>query len=140
MYTQWSIDSSSFLLPVWLNLETIFTGLVIFRCHVCDKEKHGKCCCHCIETAGECIRDCCSEFPVVNWWRLTCWCFYHVEKYWNFLQSTKRHLSKRLENLDWKLEEQKEISESISNHVWRVSSLLSQIDPFLVLSIIFLIF
>lgn len=32
-------------------------------------------------------------------------------------QSTKRHLSKRLENLDWKLEEQKEISELIANNV-----------------------
>ncbi|XP_031395067.1 uncharacterized protein LOC116206362 [Punica granatum] len=43
------------------------------------------------------------------------------------LASTKRHLSKRLENLDWKLEEQKEISEIIVNNVNEVKSNLAQI-------------
>nr|GMD01553.1 hypothetical protein F511_15699 [Ipomoea batatas] len=33
------------------------------------------------------------------------------------LASTKRHLSKRLENLDWKLDEQKETSKLIANDV-----------------------
>lgn len=33
------------------------------------------------------------------------------------LQSTKRHLSKKLENLDWKVEEQKEITQLITNDV-----------------------
>lgn len=41
--------------------------------------------------------------------------------------STKRHLSKRLENLDWKLEEQKETSKLIANDVHEVKSDLSQI-------------
>ncbi|CAH1444751.1 unnamed protein product [Lactuca virosa] len=43
------------------------------------------------------------------------------------LASTKRHLSKRLENLDWKLDEQKEISTLISNDVNDVRSNLNQI-------------
>lgn len=33
------------------------------------------------------------------------------------MQSTKRHLTKKLENLDWKLDEQKEISMLITNDV-----------------------
>ncbi|RVW13342.1 hypothetical protein CK203_089026 [Vitis vinifera] len=41
--------------------------------------------------------------------------------------STKRHLSKRLENLDWKLEEQKETSKLIANDVHEVKSDLFQI-------------
>lgn len=36
----------------------------------------------------------------------------------SFMQSTKRHLSKRLESLDWKLEEQKETSLHIANNVF----------------------
>ncbi|XP_051145613.1 uncharacterized protein LOC127261341 isoform X2 [Andrographis paniculata] len=43
------------------------------------------------------------------------------------LASTKRHLSKRLENLDWKVEEQREISKLISNDVGEVRSNLNQI-------------
>ncbi|CAB4274091.1 unnamed protein product [Prunus armeniaca] len=43
------------------------------------------------------------------------------------LASTKRHLTKKLENLDWKMEEQKEISELIANDVNEVKSNLSQI-------------
>ncbi|KAI3804917.1 hypothetical protein L1987_26798 [Smallanthus sonchifolius] len=43
------------------------------------------------------------------------------------LASTKRHLSKRLENLDWKLEEQKEISKLIADDVNDVKSNLNQI-------------
>nr|GMC97951.1 uncharacterized protein LOC109148217 [Ipomoea batatas] len=43
------------------------------------------------------------------------------------LASTKRHLSKRLENLDWKLDEQKETSKLIANDVTEVKSNLNQI-------------
>ncbi|KAL4581389.1 hypothetical protein LXL04_017603 [Taraxacum kok-saghyz] len=43
------------------------------------------------------------------------------------LASTKRHLSKRLETLDWKIDEQKEISTLISNDVNDVRSNLNQI-------------
>ncbi|GMN27908.1 hypothetical protein TIFTF001_001844 [Ficus carica] len=43
------------------------------------------------------------------------------------LASTKRNLSKRLENLDWKLEEQKETTHLIANDVSEVKSNLSQI-------------
>ncbi|XP_073032509.1 uncharacterized protein [Primulina eburnea] len=43
------------------------------------------------------------------------------------LASTRRHLSKRLENLDWKLDEQREISKFISNDVGDVKSNLNQI-------------
>ncbi|BBG99933.1 Protein of unknown function D [Prunus dulcis] len=43
------------------------------------------------------------------------------------LVSTKRHLTKKLENLAWKMEEQKEISELIANDVNEVKSNLSQI-------------
>lgn len=43
------------------------------------------------------------------------------------LASTKRHLSKRLENLDWKLEEQKEMSKLIADDVNDVKSNLNQI-------------
>ncbi|KAL8195388.1 hypothetical protein R6Q57_025791 [Mikania cordata] len=43
------------------------------------------------------------------------------------LASTKRLLSKRLENLDWKLEEQKEISKLIADDVNDVKSNLNQI-------------
>ncbi|KAK9663923.1 hypothetical protein RND81_14G006500 [Saponaria officinalis] len=41
--------------------------------------------------------------------------------------TTKRHLSKRLETLDWKIEEQKEISGQILNDVNDVKSNISQI-------------
>lgn len=41
--------------------------------------------------------------------------------------TTKKHLTKRLENLDWKLEEQKEISGQILNDVTDVKSNISQI-------------
>ncbi|CAK9133407.1 unnamed protein product [Ilex paraguariensis] len=41
--------------------------------------------------------------------------------------STKRHLTKRLENLDWKLDEQKETSKLIANDVNEVKSNLNQI-------------
>ncbi|XP_076924452.1 uncharacterized protein LOC143586888 [Bidens hawaiensis] len=44
------------------------------------------------------------------------------------LASTKRHLSKRLENLDWKLDEQKEISNHIADDVNDVKSNLNQIS------------
>ncbi|KVI02081.1 hypothetical protein Ccrd_019659 [Cynara cardunculus var. scolymus] len=43
------------------------------------------------------------------------------------LASTKRHLSKRLENLDWKLDEQKEMSKLIADDVNDVKSNLNQI-------------
>lgn len=43
------------------------------------------------------------------------------------LASTKRHLAKRLETLDWKLDEQKEISNLIANDVHVVKSDLNQI-------------
>ncbi|CAO2812802.1 unnamed protein product [Amaranthus hypochondriacus] len=43
------------------------------------------------------------------------------------LATTKRHLSKRLETLDWKLEEQKDISGRILNDVTDVKSTISQI-------------
>lgn len=43
------------------------------------------------------------------------------------LASTKRHLSHRLENLDWKLDEQKETSKLIMNEVNGVKTNLSQI-------------
>ncbi|OVA20052.1 Protein of unknown function DUF1664 [Macleaya cordata] len=43
------------------------------------------------------------------------------------LASTKRHLSQRLENLDGKLDEQKEVSKLIMNEVNEVTSNLSQI-------------
>ncbi|XP_071736720.1 uncharacterized protein [Rutidosis leptorrhynchoides] len=43
------------------------------------------------------------------------------------LASTKRHLSKRLENLDWKIDEQKEISKLIADDVNDVKSNLNQI-------------
>ncbi|XP_057955293.1 uncharacterized protein LOC131149150 isoform X1 [Malania oleifera] len=43
------------------------------------------------------------------------------------LASTKRHLTRRLENLDWKLERQKETSELIANDVKEVKSNLCQI-------------
>jgi hypothetical protein len=43
------------------------------------------------------------------------------------LASTKRHLSKRLETLDWKMDEQKEISNFIANDVREVKSNLNQI-------------
>ncbi|KAK6122447.1 hypothetical protein DH2020_043810 [Rehmannia glutinosa] len=43
------------------------------------------------------------------------------------LASTKRHLTKRLENLDWKLDEQREISKLVSNDVTEVRSNLNQI-------------
>ncbi|KAF3445287.1 hypothetical protein FNV43_RR14982 [Rhamnella rubrinervis] len=44
------------------------------------------------------------------------------------LASTKRHLTKRLENLDWKMEEQKETTQLIADDVNEVKSGLSQID------------
>lgn len=43
------------------------------------------------------------------------------------LASTKRHLTKKLENLDWKLDEQKEISKLITNDVSEAKSNLNQI-------------
>ncbi|XP_065875162.1 uncharacterized protein [Euphorbia lathyris] len=43
------------------------------------------------------------------------------------LSSTKRHLTKRLENLDWKMEEQLDISNLISNNVDDMKTNLSQI-------------
>lgn len=43
------------------------------------------------------------------------------------LASTKRHLTKKLENLDWKLDEQKEISKLIATDVNEVKSNLNQI-------------
>ncbi|KAJ7960306.1 Protein of unknown function (DUF1664) [Quillaja saponaria] len=43
------------------------------------------------------------------------------------LASTKRHLTKKLESLDWKLEEQKETSMIIANNVNEAKSNLSQI-------------
>ncbi|KAK4847198.1 hypothetical protein QYF36_026889 [Acer negundo] len=43
------------------------------------------------------------------------------------LSSTKRHLSKRLENLDWKVEEQMETSKLIANDVSEMKSNLSEI-------------
>lgn len=43
------------------------------------------------------------------------------------LASTRRHLSKRLENLDWKLDEQKETSLLIANEVSEVKLNLNQI-------------
>ncbi|KAJ4730137.1 Protein of unknown function (DUF1664) [Melia azedarach] len=43
------------------------------------------------------------------------------------LASTKKHLSKRLENLDWKLEEQMETSKHIANNVNEMKSNISQI-------------
>lgn len=43
------------------------------------------------------------------------------------LATTRRHLSKRLESLDWKLEEQKEISQLIADDVDDVKLNLSQI-------------
>ncbi|KAL7110858.1 hypothetical protein ACP275_05G052400 [Erythranthe tilingii] len=43
------------------------------------------------------------------------------------LASTKRHLTKKLENLDWKLDEQREISKFICNDVTEVKSNLNQI-------------
>ncbi|KAK0589417.1 hypothetical protein LWI29_014076 [Acer saccharum] len=43
------------------------------------------------------------------------------------LASTKRHLSKRLENLDWKVEEQMETSKLIANDVRNFILLLSYI-------------
>ncbi|KAG8382653.1 hypothetical protein BUALT_Bualt05G0099700 [Buddleja alternifolia] len=43
------------------------------------------------------------------------------------LSSTKRHLTKRLENLDWKLDEQREISKLVVNDVSEVRSNLNQI-------------
>ncbi|XP_022758972.1 uncharacterized protein LOC111305579 [Durio zibethinus] len=43
------------------------------------------------------------------------------------LNSTKRHLSKRLESLDWKVEEQKETSQLIANNVDDMKSNLSEI-------------
>ncbi|KZV32441.1 hypothetical protein F511_15699 [Dorcoceras hygrometricum] len=43
------------------------------------------------------------------------------------LASTRRHLTKRLENLDWKLDEQREISKLISNDVGDVKLNLNQI-------------
>lgn len=44
------------------------------------------------------------------------------------LALTKRHLSKRLESLDWKVEEQHETSKLIANNVNEMKSSLSQID------------
>ena len=41
------------------------------------------------------------------------------------LQATKRHLTKRLENLDWKVDEQREISKLIANDVCFFFSLLA---------------
>ncbi|KAI3453215.1 hypothetical protein Pfo_009878 [Paulownia fortunei] len=43
------------------------------------------------------------------------------------LASTKRHLTKRLENLDWKLDEQREISKLVATDVGEVRSNLNQI-------------
>ncbi|GFP86558.1 phd finger protein male sterility 1 [Phtheirospermum japonicum] len=43
------------------------------------------------------------------------------------LTSTKRHLTKRLENLDWKMDEQREISKLVANDVTEVRSNLNQI-------------
>ncbi|KAL3830706.1 hypothetical protein ACJIZ3_019508 [Penstemon smallii] len=43
------------------------------------------------------------------------------------LASTKRHLTKRLENLDWKMDEQREISKLIANDVNEVRTDLNQI-------------
>ncbi|KAL3652878.1 hypothetical protein CASFOL_002559 [Castilleja foliolosa] len=43
------------------------------------------------------------------------------------LASTKRHLTKRLENLDWKMDEQREISKLVANDVTEVRSNLNQI-------------
>ncbi|KAK1353655.1 Golgin subfamily A member 4 [Heracleum sosnowskyi] len=44
------------------------------------------------------------------------------------LASTKKHLSKKLETLDWKLDEQKEISNIIASDVGEVKSNLNQIS------------
>lgn len=35
-----------------------------------------------------------------------------------FLQITRRHLTKKLEELDWKVEEQRETTQLIANGVW----------------------
>ncbi|KAE8075596.1 hypothetical protein FH972_014293 [Carpinus fangiana] len=43
------------------------------------------------------------------------------------LAATKRHLTKKLENLDWKVEEQKETTKLIANDVNEVKSNISQI-------------
>ncbi|XP_062152364.1 uncharacterized protein LOC133860771 [Alnus glutinosa] len=43
------------------------------------------------------------------------------------LAATKRHLTKKLENLDWKVEEQKETTKLIANNVNEVKSSISQI-------------
>ncbi|XWS47360.1 hypothetical protein CRYUN_Cryun14cG0146000 [Craigia yunnanensis] len=43
------------------------------------------------------------------------------------LNATKRHLSRRLESLDWKVEEQKETSQLIANNVDEMKSNLSKI-------------
>lgn len=43
------------------------------------------------------------------------------------LALTKRHLTKRLENLDWKVDEQREISKHIANDVTEVRTNLNQI-------------
>ncbi|XVF81532.1 hypothetical protein PTKIN_Ptkin15bG0162700 [Pterospermum kingtungense] len=45
----------------------------------------------------------------------------------SFIQSTKRHLSRRLESLDWKVEEQMETSRQIANNVDELNSNLSEI-------------
>ncbi|KAI3685120.1 hypothetical protein L6452_34354 [Arctium lappa] len=50
-----------------------------------------------------------------------------LENVSDVLASTKRHLSKRLENLDWKLDEQKEMSKLIADDVNDVKSNLNQI-------------
>lgn len=40
----------------------------------------------------------------------------------SFVQSTKKHLAKRLENLEWKAEELNETSKHIANDVWNYTS------------------
>lgn len=51
------------------------------------------------------------------------------------LQSTKRHLSKRLENLDWKVDEQKEISKLIADDVIQLLP-LQVFQMFMILSLL----
>lgn len=51
-----------------------------------------------------------------------------LENVHDALASTKRHLAKKLENLEWKVEEQKELSKLIANDVNEVNANLSQIE------------
>ncbi|KAK9277181.1 hypothetical protein L1049_006720 [Liquidambar formosana] len=52
----------------------------------------------------------------------------HLEQVTEALAATKRHLTQRIENLDGKMDEQKEISKLIRNEVNGVRADLSQID------------